>query len=104
MKDHWAQATGVAPFDLKCSLILTQLDGGCRTSGDTSAGTAEWLFAILNMKTEVNVTENNFHNCAIRWQLSKHVKSVSPIFVLGLTVNEMLTFQIFDLEKAGQGH
>ena len=47
--------------------------------------------------------ENNFRNGAIRWQISKRVKTVSRNFVLGPTANEILTFEIFDLENAGQG-
>ena len=41
---------------------------------------------------------------AIRWQISKSIKVVSRIFALALTVNEILTFEIFGLEKVGQGH
>ena len=48
--------------------------------------------------------ENNFGNDAIRWQILKHLKAVCFIFVICLTVNEILTLEIFDLGKAGQGH
>ena len=48
--------------------------------------------------------QNNFSKDAIRWQISKHVKAVSRIFMLVFTINAMLTFQTFDLEKVGQGH
>ena len=48
--------------------------------------------------------QNNFRNDNNRWKISKHVKAASRINVLVLTVNEMLLFQTFDLEKAGQGH
>ena len=44
--------------------------------------------------------ENNFRNDDIRWQISTHLSAVSRI-ALGLTVNEILTFEIFDLDKAG---
>ena len=43
--------------------------------------------------------ENNVCNGVIRWQISKHVKVVLCIFLLGLTVNEILSFEIFNLEK-----
>ena len=42
--------------------------------------------------------ENNFSNGAIRWQISKYVKAVSDF-----CVNEILTFQILEHGKAGQG-
>ena len=32
------------------------------------------------------------------------IKDESCIFVLALTVNEILTFEIFNLKKIGQGH
>ena len=35
---------------------------------------------------------------------TKHVKAVSRSFVLAITINKVLTFDTFDLEKAGQGH
>ena len=47
--------------------------------------------------------ENNFRNSAIRWQISKHVNILLRMVVLDLIVNEMLRFEIFDLEKADQG-
>ena len=48
--------------------------------------------------------ENIFRNGATRWQISEHVKLVQRMFLLGLTDNEILTFEIYDLENAGQGY
>ena len=48
--------------------------------------------------------EYNFRNDAIRWQISKSIKVVRSIFALALTFSEMLTFQMFNLQKVGQGH
>ena len=48
--------------------------------------------------------EDNIRNGSIQWQISKHVKAVSLFFLLCLTANEILTFEIFDLEKLGQDH
>ena len=44
------QKRKTAPFDLKCLWLFTQLNGGCLTSEDTYARTAQWLFVMLNMK------------------------------------------------------
>ena len=97
-------SNGSSTIRLEMFMIFTQLDGGCRTSGSTSTEAVQWLFAILFMKMLVNVMENNFRNGAIGWQIPKHVKPVSRFFVLGLIVNEILTFEIFDHGSSGQCH
>ena len=43
-------------------------------------------------------------NINIRCQISKCTKVDACIFALGLTVSEILAFQIFDLHMVGQGH
>ena len=43
-------------------------------------------------------------NEAIRCQISTSTKVAVSIFALLLTVFEILTFQMFDLENLGQGH
>ena len=48
--------------------------------------------------------QNNFIKEAIRWKISKHVNAVSRIVMLVFTINAMLTFETFDLEKVGQDH
>ena len=48
--------------------------------------------------------EYNFRNDAIRLQISKSLKVVRCIFVLALTVSEILMFQIADLQRVGQGN
>ena len=54
------------------------------------------------MKMLVNVMENN--RGANRRQISKCIKAVSRNFILAFTVNDILTFETFYLEKADQGH
>ena len=44
-----------------------------------------------------------FHNEAIRWEISKYAKVVGA-FLPDLAVSEILTFHIFYLQIAGQGH
>ena len=44
------------------------------------------------------------HNGSIRWKISKSLKVICDSFVLALTISKILTFEIFDHEKAGPGH
>ena len=44
------------------------------------------------------VMDYNFLDSAIRWQISKSMKTIMQ-FSLALAINGMLTFEIFDLEK-----
>ena len=48
--------------------------------------------------------QHYIRNGAIRWQISKSVKDIKHIFVLGFTTSELLAFQMFDLENLCQGH
>ena len=47
--------------------------------------------------------EYNFHNSAIQWQISKSINTISHIFILEVIVSEILTIEIFELEKLAQG-
>ena len=46
----------------------------------------------------------NFRNGVIPWWIRKSIKVVLNFFELAVTVSELLTFQIVDLHKVGQGH
>ena len=59
---------------------------------------------FCNCKKQVNNTLYNFRNDAIRWKISKCIKVVRCIFSLVLTVLEIFTFQIDDLQKVGKDH
>ena len=41
----------------------------------------------------------NFYNGAIRWQISKSIKDMSSIFVLAVMINEIFTFEKFDVGR-----
>ena len=58
----------------------------------------------LTLKMKVNVTEYNIHNHVIRLQISTSLKEIFCIFAQARTICKILTFQIFYLEKLGQGH
>ena len=60
--------------------------------------------SFFYLQKQVKVTEYNFCNDAIRLQIAKSIKVVQCIFLLALTISEILTFQMFDLLKLGQGH
>ena len=47
--------------------------------------------------------EYNLHNEVIRWQISKSTKVVPSFLVPAQTVSHILIFQIFYLQKVGQG-
>ena len=51
----------------------------------------------------VKVVENNIRSDAITWRISTYLKVIDFIFMWFLTVFEILTFQIFDLENVSQG-
>ena len=53
---------------------------------------------------EEKVRELNIYNGAIRWRISTSVKVIRCIFVIALTVSEILMFQMSDLENLGQDH
>ena len=52
----------------------------------------------------VKVTEYNIRNDPVRWQISTSIKITSEQFSLALTVFQIFTFQIRDLENVGQSH
>ena len=45
-----------------------------------------------------------FCNGFIGWQMSKSIKVVRCIVALEITVSEIVTFKVFDLQKVGQAH
>ena len=45
------------------------------------------------------MTKCNVRNDAIRWQISMSMKVTVRIFALALTVSEILTLEMFDLEN-----
>ena len=51
----------------------------------------------------VKVMEYKFCNGVLRWQMSNTTEVVPRIFVPALTVSDILTFQLFDPQKVGQG-
>ena len=53
---------------------------------------------------QVKVAEYNVRNDAIRWRISTSIKDIVRTFMLSFTASEILTFQMFALEKIGQGH
>ena len=57
----------------------------------------------LTLKVKVKVTDYNVHSGAIRWRISTSVKDVRGIFATVLTVSEILTFQMCDLENIDDG-
>ena len=48
--------------------------------------------------------EYYFPNGAVGWQKPKSRRDVRCIFTPALTVSEILTFKVFDLDKVGQGN
>ena len=49
--------------------------------------------------------EYNIHNVAVRWRISASIKvTVAIIDLLALTVFEIFTFEISNLENLGQDH
>ena len=62
----------------------------------------------LTLQNYVKTTEYNIRNGSNRWQISTCIQvipeHVSLAYSLALTVFEILTFEIFDLEKVCQGH
>ena len=51
------------------------------------------------VRSSHTTTFGNGSITSIRWQISKSIKVVFDIFALTLTVFQILTFEIFDLEK-----
>ena len=47
--------------------------------------------------------EYNIRSGVIRWQISRF-KTIIHLCAIALTVSEILTFQICDLENLGQGY
>ena len=58
----------------------------------------------LTLKIWEMVTEYNIQDSPVRWQISTCINFIFGHFSLALTVFEILIFEIFDLEKVGQGH
>ena len=59
---------------------------------------------MLILKIYAKVKEYILHIGAIRWQISTCIKVTGCIFALDLTISEILTYKMFDLENLGQGH
>ena len=45
-----------------------------------------------------------FRNVGLRWQISESTKVVIYVYAQALTDSEIVTFQVFELQKVGQGH
>ena len=58
----------------------------------------------LILQTKVKVTDYNIQNDVIRWRISTSLNVIGLIFATALTVSEILTFQVCDIETIGQGH
>ena len=58
-------------------------------------------FEIFNLEKLVKVVNYNFHNGDIRWQISNSIKLVAQILSLAFIVSKI--FEMFDLDKVGQG-
>ena len=87
-----------------------------------SAGTSQWSIAFLKKNgnshcfRDTNISHfwhwngrpmsygTTFVMVSFYCQIWKYIKVVRWIFALALTVSEILTFQMFDLLKVGQGH
>ena len=73
--------------------------------GDMNDNTME--HNIRNGDMNAKVMEHNIRDGDIRWQISKSVNDNTFFFARfhkPFIISEMLAFQIFDLEKIGQGH
>ena len=51
----------------------------------------------------VKITKYVFRNDPIRCEISESIIVVFEIFALALNVSEILTFEMLDIEKVGQG-
>ena len=69
-------------------------------SSDAFCANTNNIVSNLYHQKQANVVEYNFHNEAIRWQISKSTTIVLCIFTPALTISEILTFHIFDLQKS----
>ena len=57
----------------------------------------------LTLKIYGKIMEYIIRNDLVRWQISTCINFIFEHFPLALTVFEILTFEIFDLKKLGQG-
>ena len=58
----------------------------------------------FTLKIYGKITEDNIRNGPVRWQISTCMNFMLEHFSLAVTVFEIFIFEIFDLEKVGQGH
>ena len=58
-----------------------------------------WQLENFTFKIYGNVTEYNIRNGPVRWQISACINFILEHLSLALTVFDILTFEIFDLEK-----
>ena len=76
---------------------------------NSTAGTIQVQTHLQEQLSDCNFEHENLSQCigkqpsrrVIRW---KKMKTCKRHFVLTLTINEILTFEIFDLETGSQGH
>ena len=58
---------------------------------------------MFDLENKVKVTEYNICSDAIRWRIPTSIKVAALVFILTVSVSEILRFNIFDLENVGQG-
>ena len=56
-------------------------------------------FETLDLTKHLNVTQYNFCNCVIRWQISKCATIANCVFAIALTVSETSTFKCLTLKS-----
>ena len=64
---------------------------------------SRYYIRVFTLKSRSRSVRCNFRNGISRWQISKTIKVVLCIFAVAFTISDILTFNIFDLQKVGQG-